>query len=135
MATTQAQIDKRSCGDIASAERVRGGRSFVPRVDILELPTALLLKADMPGVRQEDLDITYEDGELTLHGKVHPNRPSANTRVVLAEYEVGDWYRSFHIGEGIDALRIAAELRDGVLTVRLPKQAEHTRRKIEVKAG
>lgn len=132
---TDVTIEKRPCGELAAAERVRGGRSFVPRVDIVEQAETLLLLADIPGVRKEDLEINYENGLLTLHGRVQRRAPAPTGRTLLCEYEVGDWHRSFQIGESIDSRRISAELRDGVLTVQLPKLVEHTRRKIEIKAN
>lgn len=122
--TDEAQQDR---------SRLQAGRTFVPHVDILENDEKLLLLADLPGVQSDDLDIRYERGELTLTARVQP-RPMARTSgpPLLQEYEVGDFRRTFRIGELIDAARIEADLRDGVLQLHLPKQAEARPRQIPV---
>jgi HSP20 family protein len=103
-----------------SVENTRPGRQFAPRVDIFENDDHLVLYADLPGVRPDGVDLRYERGELTLQGKVaefkHAGQP------VLREYDFGDYYRVFQIHESIDASKIEAEFKNGVLTVRLPKQ-------------
>src|SRR5436309_1988854 len=88
-------------------EATRGGYYFTPRVDIYETETELTLYADLPGVRPEDVDLRYERGELTLHGRVQGReRPN---QFLLWEYEEGDFYRLFQIHESVDASRIEAE--------------------------
>jgi HSP20 family molecular chaperone IbpA len=100
-------------------ERTFGGVFFTPRVDIYETDNELTLYADVPGVRSEDVDLRYERGELVLHGRVQPRRSQGN--FLLQEYEEGDFYRAFSIHESIDASRISASCKNGVLTVHLPK--------------
>lgn len=131
---TDTTLEKRPPTTV-QAERMREGRTYVPQVDILEQPDKLLLYADMPGVRREDLDITYERGLLTVHGKVAPRDEPPRAARLLREYGVGDWFRSFEIGEGIDAAKIEAELTDGVLTLHLPKAQRLMPRKIAVKTA
>src|SRR5437763_6402410 len=87
-------------------ESTRGGLYFTPRVDIYETDKELTLYADLPGVRGEDLDLRYEQGELMLHARVP--RPERQGNFLLAEYEEGDFYRVFQIHESIDAGRISA---------------------------
>jgi HSP20 family molecular chaperone IbpA len=128
------QIEKRETDEIQAAERLRSGRSYVPSVDILERDDKLLLVADMPGVKANDLDIRYERGELSVYGRVQPRDLPERGGYLLCEYGVGDFYRSFQIGELIDASRIEAELHDGVLTLHLPKREQAVPRKIAVKA-
>jgi HSP20 family molecular chaperone IbpA len=112
-------------------ERTRGGAHFIPRVDICETDKELLLFADMPGVRPDSVDLNYERGELHLHGRV-PDR--ARGRLLYAEYEEGDYHRSFAIHESIDHSKIEASCKNGVLTVRLPKAAGAQPRQIKVRA-
>jgi HSP20 family protein len=119
--------------DSATApETTRGGLFFTPRVDIYETDQELVLMADLPGVRPEDVDLRYERGELILHGKVKPG--DSARRFLLNEYEVGDFYRAFSIHESIDHTRIEAEVKRGVLTVHLPKAEPARPRQIAVKA-
>lgn len=113
------------------AERTRMGRFFRPRVDILEKPDELLLLADMPGVKSNELDIQFDDGELTIHGPVG-NRRSDEAGLLLEEYGVGDFYRTFRVSEQIDPTKIQAEYAQGVLTVHLPKVEAAKPRKISV---
>jgi len=107
--------------------------TFTPRFDVLETDQEYVLAGDLPGVDSENLEITYEKNELTIHGKVAPRHGQA--RFFGVEYGVGDFHRSFQVGEHIDGENIAAELKNGVLTVRLPKRAELRPRKIAVTAG
>jgi HSP20 family protein len=106
---------------------------FTPRVDILETDEELTLFVDLPGVRPEDADVRFENGELALHGRCGPRAHAGD--FTRQEYEVGDFYRAFAIGEDIDADRIAAELKHGVLTVHLPKREAARPRKITVRAA
>jgi HSP20 family protein len=115
-------------------ERVRAGRTYLPNVDIIEKPDEFLLMADVPGARPEDIDVQYENGLLSFQARIEP-RQSDDTNYLRREYGVGDFCRSFQIGEGIDANRIEAEVRHGVLTLRLPKQESAKLRKIAVKAN
>jgi HSP20 family protein len=103
----------------AGPESTRGGVHFTPRVDIYETDQELVLSADVPGVKPEDVDLRYENGELLLHGRV--SRPQAERLFVLNEYDEGDYFRTFSIGESIDRTLITAECKNGVLTVHLPK--------------
>ena len=112
-------------------ELTRGGLHFTPRVDILETENELTLFAEVPGVRPEDVDLHYEQGELTLHARVRPR--SEGTRLLLQEYEEGDFYRAFNIHESVDSGRISAECKNGVLTVHLPKAEAAKPRQISVK--
>lgn len=117
------------------AERVREGRTYVPGVDIVENERELRLMADMPGVKAENLSIDYERGVLTIHGAVTTRQDAEKTQFLIREYGVGDYCRTFQIGEAIDATRIEAGLRDGVLTLRLPKREEVLPRKIAIQAS
>jgi HSP20 family protein len=107
---------------------------FTPRFDIYENENEYVLLGDLPGVNPADLDLKYENQELTIHGKV-ASRCHGAGNCFAEEYGVGDFRRSFSIGDLIDGSQIAAELKDGVLTVHLPKRAEAKPRKIEVRSA
>lgn len=113
-------------------ETTRSGKYFMPRVDIYERDADLLLLADLPGVRPDDVDLRYEQGELILQGKVSRRPHEGN--IVFAEYEEGDFYRVFQIHETIDSARIEGELKNGVLTVHLPKVEKAKPRQVTIKA-
>jgi HSP20 family protein len=107
---------------------------YAPLVDIIEQKDGLLLVLDMPGVEPGDIDIQYENGLVTIHGKVAP-REQEKACYLRYEYGTGDFYRTFTVGEGIDAGKIEAECKNGVVTLRLPKSEAFKPRKIEVKGG
>jgi HSP20 family protein len=114
-------------------EATRGGVHYAPRVDIYENAEELVLLCDMPGVKPQDLDVRFEKGELAVYGKVQARQTP--TEYLLDEYSTGDYFRSFTIGAEVDAAKIAAEYRDGVLTVHLPKQEKAKPKRIAVKAS
>lgn len=117
--------------EVAKTEHTRSGEYYRPNVDIVETAEELLVLADVPGLRAEDLDINFEEGTLTLHGRVPP-RQAEGTNYLVREYGVGDFYRSFQVSEHVDAARIHAEYADGVLTLHLPKTEAVKPRKIAV---
>jgi HSP20 family protein len=129
-----ANITNSATKDRAEArpEATRGGVFFTPRVDIVENDAELTLYAEVPGVKPEDVDLRYEKGELVLHARVKA-RPERHT-VLLQEYDEGDFFRAFTIHESIDASRIAAECKNGVLTVHLPKVEAVRPRQIAVRS-
>ncbi|MCC7290582.1 MAG: Hsp20/alpha crystallin family protein [Phycisphaerales bacterium] len=108
--------------------------TYRPVVDIIEKAGELLLVAEVPGASAEDIDISFDRGELTVCAKVAP-RLKEGARPLLREYGVGSFCRTFRIGEDIDVQQIAGETRHGVLTLRLPKRASVLPRKIAVKSA
>ena len=128
---TQAVVNNGNANPVAEATR-SNGVFFTPRVDIVETETELLLYADMPGVQPNDIDLRYEPGELILRGKVQPRE--ARGHLVFGDYEVGDFHRVFNVHESIDATKIAAEFKNGVLTVHLPKQEAAKPKQVAIKA-
>ena len=113
-------------------EPTRPGISYSPVVDIFETEDALTLLADLPGVKQEDLDIDLDDRRLTITGLV--DSVDSRFRPLYEEYGVGGYTRSFELGDTIDRKGISASLKDGVLTLVLPKADKLKPRKIEVTA-
>src|SRR5207248_9604453 len=123
-------VPQKDRADESRPESTRGGYHFVPRVDIYETEHELLLLADVPGVRPEDVNLHYEKGELVLHARVRPRH--GREEFMLQEYDEGDFYRAFSISEQIDASRIEATCKNGVLTVHLPKTEAVRPRQIKV---
>lgn len=130
---TLKKPEKSAAEEPSQVERTRSGRHYQPNVDILEKEDELLLLADMPGAKPGEIDIRFEEGELTIHAPV-AERQGAETNYLLAEYGVGDFYRTFRVSEQIDASKIQAEYSEGVLRLRLPKVEAAKPRKIEVVA-
>jgi HSP20 family molecular chaperone IbpA len=117
----------------APAEQTRPGRVFTPSVDIFETEKDIVLLADLPGVKPEDLNIDLRDNILTLTGDIAPFE-RADEQDILIEYEVGRYYRQFTLSEVIDQPKIKANLDKGVLRLTLPKVEKAKPRKITVTA-
>jgi HSP20 family protein len=127
-----ANLATKGRAEAARPEQTRGGSYFfTPLVDIYETENELTVYADVPGVRPEDVDLHYEQGELTLRARVRPR--AEGKRLLLQEFEEDDFYRAFRIHESIDAGRISAECKNGVLAVHLPKAEAAKPRQISVK--
>ena len=133
---TELQVPEQQKQEVveAEAERTRDRKAFVPRTDIYENGDAITIVTDMPGVDENSLDITLEKGVLTINGYVEPELPEGYT-LTYAEYEIGDYQRSFKLSNEIDQEGIQATLKDGVLRLVLPKVGPAKARKIEIKAG
>jgi HSP20 family protein len=118
----------------SAAEQTRPGPVFTPLVDIFETDQEITLLADMPGVKAKDLSIDLHEDVLTLAGGV--DAPEAKDEVDLnREYRTGKYYRQFTLSEVIDQAKIEAELKEGVLRLKLPKVERAKPRKIKVKAA
>ncbi len=107
---------------------------IVPPVDIFEDAEGILLRADLPGVSKENLSIAVDGETLTVEGTVALGE-AAGLQPIYSEIRVANYRRSFVLGRDLDASRIEAALRDGVLTLRVPKTEQAKPRRIEVKVG
>lgn len=105
---------------------------YQPNVDICDTGSEVTIVADLPGARADGIDVAFEDGVLAVQAAV-PERELPG-RVLRQEYGIGDYRRSFRLGEGFDASQITADYRRGVLSIRVPRLAAVRPRKIEVKA-
>ena len=128
---TSTLSTEKTPNDVATVERTLGGTTYSPRFDIRENEDEMILYGDLPGVMPKDLDVRFENPVLTIHGKV--NRRHSDIKFLHGEYGIGDFHRTFTIGEAIDTERISAELKNGVVTVHLPKNERVKPRRIEVK--
>ena len=115
-------------------ERTRVRKVYVPRVDIFESKDSIVIIADMPGVDEKSTDITLEKNVLTISGTVESMSYEGRS-VAYAEYDVGDYERSFTISDEVDRDRIEAKMKNGVLHVTLHKAAPVKAKKIAIKAA
>jgi HSP20 family protein len=128
---TTAEVTRRpteQSGPADSAER----ETYAPVVDIVETTDEIRVVADLPGVSGNDVDIHFDQGALTITGRVKPRQDEANTRWLLREYGVGDFTRSLRFRLDVNVEAIRAEMKDGVLTVHLPKAEALKPRRIPV---
>lgn len=119
---------------LAEGERTRSNRVYLPRTDIYETDKEILVNADIPGADESRVDITLEKNILTINAQVDVGRYE-NLRLAYQEYGLGDFQRSFVLSGEIDREKIEAVVRNGVLTLHLPKTRAARSRKIAVKAG
>ena len=114
-------------------EPTRSRPTFRPRCDIAETEKGLVLIADVPGAKPDSLDISLERRELTIRAEVD-DEPPEGMSPLYREYQVGDYERRFTLSGDFETDAIEAELKNGVLTLSVPKAAEPEARRIEVKA-
>jgi HSP20 family protein len=107
-------------------------RTFVPTADILETEAALTVVLEMPGVDKSNADISVEDGVLTVYGRLDFSKYEG-LQPVYTEYNIGHYQRSFSLSNKVDQNKISAEMKDGVLTLVLPKAEEAKPRRISVR--
>ncbi|MBK8179018.1 MAG: Hsp20/alpha crystallin family protein [Planctomycetes bacterium] len=106
---------------------------FTPAVDIVRYKEEVLIYADLPGSRPEDVEVTFDRGVLQLRAAV--SRRVLPGQSVREEYAVGDWRRSFTLSEDYDGARASAEVEAGVLCLRIPKAVEARAHRVQVRAG
>jgi HSP20 family protein len=97
--------------------------AWAPTADAYEKDGTFIVKAELPGVKKDDVQITYDDGLLTIEGKREEEKEVKEARYHACERFTGSFQRSFAIPEGIDASKISAEFKDGVLELRVPMPA------------
>ncbi len=109
--------------------------SWVPAVDIKEDEKQFSLRADVPGVEPKNIDITMEDGVLTLRGERVDEKDTENEGFRRVERVSGKFHRRFSMPDTADSTAISASYTNGVLEVLIPKQAKAQPRRIEVNAA
>lgn len=105
-----------------------------PLVDIYEDPHGITVQADMPGVTKERLNIQADRNNLSIEGEAVIDMP-AGMEAVYADVQATRYARSFVLSSELETDAIDAQLKDGVLTIRIPKRKEYRPRKIEVRAA
>lgn len=109
-------------------------RSIRPNVDILEDETGITLRADLPGVTKEGLDIQVDNETLSIDGKAEIDMPEA-MQALYADVRATRYQRSFSLSGELDGGKAEANLKDGVLSLRIPKREQYQPRKIEIRNG
>lgn len=125
--------DKQNCSvkKNEDSEKAREKYQFVPLTDIYETDDAINIVASMPGIDEKSVEVTVENDIISIYGKVAEQKPSG-MKLIYSEYVVGDYRRSFEIGDSIDKEKISASVRNGELHVVLPKSAQARTRVIPI---
>jgi HSP20 family protein len=114
---------------------LRENLQWRPSADIVENDKEYLIKADLPEVKKEDIDISVENGVLTLSGERRVEKSTDEEKEHRRETFYGQFARSFALPEDVDQTKISAETKDGVLKVHLPKSEQKKPRSIQVDVG
>ena len=109
------------------------GNALVPAIDVSETENEYLIKAEIPGVKKGDLDVSVQDGVLTINAESkYENEEKKEGRVIRQERRYGKFVRSMRLGKDVDSSNVKAEYKDGVLEIKLPKLEEVKPKKIAI---
>ena len=131
--TSQPELEGKLSAERDAGERTHERSVFVPRVDIYETETGLVIIADLPGVTPEGLEVTLEKRVLSIYGRFEENTPEGYSQA-YREYEVGDFERQFTLSGDFDINGIEANLKYGVLHLAIPRAPEAAAKRIEVRS-
>jgi HSP20 family protein len=109
--------------------------TWTPAVDILEVDGALVLKAELPDMRREDIEVNVENNTLTIRGERKLDQEVKQENFHRIERAYGSFVRSFSLPHTVDSAKIAAEYKNGVLTVKLPVREEAKPRTINIEVA
>jgi HSP20 family protein len=112
-----------------------GAQRWVPAMDLMEAEDHFVLKADLPGLREDDVAIEIQDNTLTISGERKAEHEERQRGWYRVERSFGRFSRSLSLPEGVDADAVNAEFHDGVLEVRIPKPEERKPRRVAIKAA
>jgi HSP20 family protein len=108
---------------------------FVPRFDVKEIKDAYVINADLPGVKDEELNVSLSGNLLTISGKREEEHREEGESYYAMERSHGSFARSFTMPDGVDSDGVSADLREGVLTVRIPKKPDAQPKRIAIGTG
>lgn len=111
-----------------------GYGAWIPPVDIFERGESLVLRAEIPGVKSEDVDVRVENGVLTLQGQRTREEEIEERNAFRLERQFGAFTRSFSLPTTVDAAKIGAKLKDGILEITLPKAEEAKPKKVRIQS-
>lgn len=131
---TQVQTTNQSDSAPARGERRGDEPTMLPRVDVLEDEAGITVLADLPGVPKDQLELKVEGDTLLIEGAVAQPTPD-RLEPLYVEVRVPRYRRAFTLSRELDSTHIDANLKDGVLTLRIPKQAHAQPRRIQVQVG
>lgn len=114
-----------------TALEARSG-NYLPDVDVKETPEAYVFHADLPGFKEENVEIAVDGNRITFSGKREEERKSEKDKYYMTERSWGSFTRSFTLPAGVDTTKAHAELKNGVLSVSVPRAAGTTPKKIPI---
>ncbi|HEV2859296.1 MAG TPA: Hsp20/alpha crystallin family protein [Solirubrobacterales bacterium] len=112
-----------------------GSRRWIPPMDLVETEDNLVLRADLPGVEEKDIEIEVKDGVLTVSGERRAQHEDKREGFHRVERSFGRFSRALELPKGVDPQNVSAHFDKGVLEVRMPKPAERKPTRIEINSG
>ncbi len=113
-----------------------GERAMAPAIDVSETEHVYTVRAELPGVKKDDIDVSINDGVLTINAETrYEHEDKEKGRVIRQERRYGKYVRSMRLGGEIDEAKVCADYKDGILTLTLPKAEEVKPKKIEVQVS
>lgn len=134
MTAAKQEVAKRAAADVQAVKAREEAPVLAPAVDIFENAHGIIVHADMPGVTRQGLSIQADRNNLVIEGEASIDLP-AGMEALYADVQATRYRRSFALSGELDTERIEATLKDGVLTLTIPKRAEFRPRKIEVRTA
>ena len=110
-------------------------RRMTPAVDVIEHPDRYVVTCDLPGMKEEDIEVTVASGLLTIKGEKRAEEEKEDTKVYRKETWEGSFQRTLTLPEGVNADKVDAEYKDGVLRITLPKREEAKTKRIPLKTN
>jgi HSP20 family protein len=118
-----------------SAGNGNGGRRWIPAMDLVETEDDFVLRADLPGIGEDDVSIELENNVLTIAGERKAEHEERHEGYYRVERATGSFSRSLSLPEGIDPESVSATFDNGVLTVRVPKPVQAKPRRVKIGVG
>jgi HSP20 family protein len=109
--------------------------NIVPRIDVVETDKSIELTAELPGLEEDDVEISLVDNVLTIHGEKQAEQKREDENYHVTERVYGSFYRAIELPAGIDPSRIEASMANGVLRITIPKPARNETQKVAIKKG
>jgi HSP20 family protein len=121
--------------DTPTAGNGSAARRWIPAMDLVETDDHFVLKADLPGLKEEDVNIEVEENVLTVSGERKAEHEDKREGYVRVERSYGSFRRSLTLPKGVDAEAVTANFENGVLEVRIPKPEERKPRRVAIQVG
>jgi HSP20 family protein len=133
--TLQMDLNRVFDGFFGRRTANEAARRWIPAMDLIETDDHLVLKADLPGLDRDDVEIEIKDGVLTVSGERKTEHERSSNGYHRVERAVGRFSRSLSLPEGVDADQVQADFDKGVLEVRIPKPAERKPHRVQIGAA
>lgn len=112
-----------------------GSMNWALPLDVIENDNAFVVKASLPGIKADDIEVTFQDQALTIKGEMKQEEEVKQEKVHMQERRFGSFCRSISLPSGVDGEAIKADFENGVLTLNLPKKEEVKAKRISIQSG